>query len=175
MKLENHNIQLGDITHHNVKLLKLVNQVVFPVSYNEKFYKDVLEVGDLAKLVYFNDIVVGGVCCRIDTIDGKTKLYIMTLGCLAPYRNLGIGSHMLNHVFHICEKDNRIDTIYLHVQISNEVAIKFYQKFGFEIKDIKEQYYKRIEPPDAYILEKKLKTANSLSPSSKSNAIKEKP
>lgn len=32
--------------------------MVFPVSYNEKFYKDVLEAGELAKLAYYNDIVV---------------------------------------------------------------------------------------------------------------------
>jgi len=49
---------LGDVTPHNIKQLKLLNQVVFPVSYNEKFYKDVLEAGELAKLAYYNDIVV---------------------------------------------------------------------------------------------------------------------
>jgi N-alpha-acetyltransferase 50 len=84
-------IELGEITGHNVKQLKKINQLVFPVSYNDKFYKDVLDVGPLAKLVYFNDIVVGGVCCRIDTTESQRKLYIMTLGCLAPYRKHGIG------------------------------------------------------------------------------------
>lgn len=44
------NTELGDITPHNIKQLKLLNQVVFPVTYNDKFYKDVLEVGELAKL-----------------------------------------------------------------------------------------------------------------------------
>jgi len=33
--------------------LKKLNQVVFPVTYNDKFYKDVLEVGELAKLSKF--------------------------------------------------------------------------------------------------------------------------
>lgn len=38
------------MTPHNIKQLKRLNQVIFPVSYNDKFYKDVLEVGELAKL-----------------------------------------------------------------------------------------------------------------------------
>ena len=42
--------ELGEITPHNIKQLKRLNSVVFPVSYNDKFYKDVLEVGELAKL-----------------------------------------------------------------------------------------------------------------------------
>lgn len=47
-------IELGDVTPHNIKQLKRLNQVIFPVSYNDKFYKDVLEVGELAKLgMYF--------------------------------------------------------------------------------------------------------------------------
>ena len=43
-------IELGEITVHNIKQLKKLNQIVFPVSYNDKFYKDVLDVGSLARL-----------------------------------------------------------------------------------------------------------------------------
>ena len=95
-------IDLGDITPHNIKLLRKVNTVVFPVSYHDKFYKvrqdcqildqdldvniiqDVLEAGELAKLAFYNDIVVGGVCCRVDTSSvgkkvRKIKIFLSTL------------------------------------------------------------------------------------------------
>ncbi|XP_049964042.1 probable N-acetyltransferase san [Schistocerca serialis cubense] len=131
-------IELGDVTPHNIKQQKRLNQVVFPVSYNDKFYKDVLEAGELAKLAYYNDTVVGAVCCRIDTSENLCHLYIMTLGCLYHYRRLGIGTKMVEHVLNYVEKDRNFDSIFLHVQVNNEGAIEFYKKFGFEIVETKE-------------------------------------
>ena len=57
--------------------------------------------------------MVGAVCCRVDVVEGKRKLYIMTLGCLAPYRNLGIGTKMLEHVMKCVEQDGNLDSIFL--------------------------------------------------------------
>ncbi len=47
---------------------------------------------------------------------------------------------------------------YLHVQTSNEEAIRFYQRAGFEIAETLLGYYRknRLNPPDAYILRKRL-------------------
>ena len=41
--------------------------------------------------------------------------------------------------------------------MNNEEALAFYQKHGFRIKERKERYYKRIEPADAFVLEKEVK------------------
>uniref|UniRef100_A0A8C2UN96 N-alpha-acetyltransferase 50 n=1 Tax=Chinchilla lanigera TaxID=34839 RepID=A0A8C2UN96_CHILA len=103
-------IELGNVTPHNIKQLKRLNKFIFPVSYNHKFYKDVLEVGEL-----------------------------------------GIGTKTLNHVLNICEKDGTFDNICLHVHISNESAIDFYRKFGFEIFETKKP------ADDAHVLQKNLK------------------
>ena len=81
---------------------------------------------------YFNDLVVGGVCCRVETEGDKNRMYIMTLGCLAPYRRLGVGTYMsvycvcvilivlcsvgtalLNHVLDKAREHGNIDNIYL--------------------------------------------------------------
>lgn len=148
-------IELGDITKHNIKLMRRLNQSIFPVNYNEKFYKDVLEFGELAKLAFFNDIVVGAVCCRIEQAENERRLYIMILGCLFTYRRLGIGTAMLKHVLD-CASKRSIDNIYLHVQINNTGAIEFYKKFGFQVVDTKEDYYKRIEPSSALVLRKQM-------------------
>ncbi|CAG8624385.1 5815_t:CDS:2 [Ambispora gerdemannii] len=161
-----HRIALGDVTQNNMGQLKRLNSVLFPVHYTDRFYKDVLEVGEFAKLVYFNDACVGGVCCRKEPIAGTSpeqlKLYIMTLGVLAPYRNLGLGTallkHILEHVHAINSSQNhpKFIEVYLHVQMSNNEAISFYKKYDFDIVGTIEGYYKKITPPDAYILSKKL-------------------
>jgi Acetyltransferases len=62
---------------------------------------------------YYNDIVVGAVCCRIDTSENSRRLYIMTLGCLYPYRRLGIGSKMVEHVLKYVNTDGNFDSIFL--------------------------------------------------------------
>ena len=69
---------------------------------------------------------------------------------------LGIGTQMLDHVMDIVDNDGKFNSVVLHVQINNEGALRFYKKFGFKIVETKEAYYKRIEPADAYVLEKKI-------------------
>ncbi|KAI6203486.1 N-alpha-acetyltransferase 50 [Aphelenchoides besseyi] len=147
-------IELGDITQHNLLQVKRLNEAVFPVTYNERFYQEVVERSELAKIVYFNDCVVGAVCCRLETKDNEKKLYIMTLGVLAPYRRFGIGGMLLNYVLGLCDRDAQIKNVALHVQINNESALNFYENFGFKKSGTIEKYYKKIEPNAAFLVEK---------------------
>ncbi|XP_012847069.1 PREDICTED: N-alpha-acetyltransferase 50 [Erythranthe guttata] len=103
---------------------------------------------------YYCDICVGSIACRFEKKEcGAVRVYIMTLGVLAPYRGLGIGAKLVNHVLDLCTKQN-IGEVYLHVQTNNEEAIKFYKKFGFEITETIHNYYTNITPPDCYVVTK---------------------
>jgi ribosomal protein S18 acetylase RimI-like enzyme len=100
------------------------------------------------------------------------ELWIMTLAVLAPYRSQGIGGRLLQSLLQqtaqqpngggsgsACNCGSRrreIVQIRLHVQTSNEDAIRFYtNRFGF-VHDgtILKNYYPRLEPPDCYVLSK---------------------
>jgi N-alpha-acetyltransferase 50 len=147
----------------------------------------------LCKFAYYNGFVVGAACARVEPLpedkqDEATKddvvnsnnnghkkkkdialpitkrIYIMTLGVLAPYRGMEIGTQIIQSIFDHYEanKENGeykdVVEIALHVQISNDDAIKFYtNRFGFERGELVENYYRRIDPPHCYKLFKKLR------------------
>ncbi|KAG8496950.1 hypothetical protein CXB51_008177 [Gossypium anomalum] len=162
-------ISLDGVRDKNVMQLKKLNTVLFPVRYNDKYYADALASGDFTKLVtlllsnsaYYSDICVGSIACRLEKKEGGAiRVYIMTLGVLAPYRGLGIGTRLLNHVLDLCLKQN-IQEIYLHVQTNNDDAINFYKKFGFEITETIKNYYTNIDPPDCFVLTKFITTSQA--------------
>ncbi|KAI7994299.1 N-alpha-acetyltransferase 50 [Camellia lanceoleosa] len=154
-------ISLDGVRDKNLMQLKKLNTALFPVRYNDKYYADALASGEFTKLAYYSDICVGAIACRLEKKEsGAVRVYIMTLGVLAPYRGLGIGTKLLNHVLDLCSKQNIGEIeIYLHVQTNNEDAISFYKKFGFEITDTIQNYYTNITPPDCYVVTKLINQA----------------
>ncbi|KAJ3964880.1 N-acetyltransferase NAT13 [Lentinula raphanica] len=150
-------VSFASLTPHNLGTLRKLNSVLFPISYSDRFYQDVLkpEVDEFCKLVYYNDIPVGTICCRIETKDNEIALYLMTMGVLAPYRSRGLGSQALQQIIDAAKSHtkSRIDKIYLHVQISNTEAKKLYERHGFKEAGVHQNYYKKLVPRDAWIME----------------------
>ncbi|EGZ12990.1 hypothetical protein PHYSODRAFT_513686 [Phytophthora sojae] len=66
-----------------------------------------------------------------------------------------IGSRLLEGVVAQSIQDG-VAQVYLHVQTSNKAALRFYIAHGFEATQILRNYYKRIEPPDCYVLRRQL-------------------
>ena len=101
----------------------------------------------------------GANVCRLDScmnVQGPI-LYIITLGVFAPYRNLGLGSKLLEtclDTIRTCLPE--VGCARLHVQVSNEDAIRFYQQHGFVILETVKNYYIKVKPRDAVLLEKKM-------------------
>jgi ribosomal protein S18 acetylase RimI-like enzyme len=88
----------------------------------------------------------------------------MTLGVLAAYRGRGAGSQLIQSILDYFDQEKGgqllkgVDEIVLHVQVSNQDAIRFYtQRFGFVQGEMVENYYRRIDPPHCFLLSKKLR------------------
>ena len=114
------------LTDKNVEQLRILNRVVFPVTYTEKFYDSLLAKGnsDWTQLgkprpthpitfsgsrqnethcgaAFHNDVMVGAICTRKDLEDAN-KVYIMTVGVLAPYRDNLIGEQTISRAIPAC-------------------------------------------------------------------------
>lgn len=142
-----------------------INSASFPIHYNEQFYKDILKAqnDNINKFAYYDGKIVGAVCGRIEDIDNppRKRLYIMTLATLAPYRGKGIGSQLLQSILDYAHELRNVSEIALHVQISNDDALRFYiDRFKFTRGEMVENYYRRIDPPHCYILFKAIDTSH---------------
>ena len=105
------------------------------ISFNEEFnYKKVYEDND--KIVGFIDYSV--IYDRIEI----NYIYV-----LEKYQRKGIATKLLNSI-----NIDDINNITLEVNETNQKAIKFYQKNGFEIVSKREKYYK--DGHDAYLMMK---------------------
>ncbi|KAK6348763.1 hypothetical protein TWF730_009534 [Orbilia blumenaviensis] len=91
----------------------------------------------------------------------KRKIYIMTLAVLSPYRSLSIGSHLLDYILSVAAKEPTIDAdlAYAHVWVSNDGALEFYRKQGFEVDSgpVVRDYYRRLEPRDARLVSRRIR------------------
>jgi ribosomal protein S18 acetylase RimI-like enzyme len=71
-----------------------------------------------------------------------------------PLPLLPAGSALVQSVLDAVAKAGDVKEVYLHVWTKNEEAVRFYEtKFGFS-RDAGTvaNYYRRIDPPDAYVL-----------------------
>merc|ERR1712046_287114 len=96
----------------------------------------------LVKIAYHNAVMVGGICCRHEVDEaGAEKVYIMTIAVLAPYQGNGFGSKLVVEVLNNVKQNfKNVKEVYLHVQTTNEEAIAFYKRFGFEVGETIQNY-----------------------------------
>jgi len=63
--------------------------------------------------------------------EHKRLFYIMTLGTVSEFRNLGVASSLMDQCSALVESDPHCGALYLHVIPFNTKAIRFYEKLGF--------------------------------------------
>eukprot|EP01063_Lacrimia_lanifica_P033977 TRINITY_DN6187_c0_g1_i7.p1 TRINITY_DN6187_c0_g1~~TRINITY_DN6187_c0_g1_i7.p1 ORF type:complete len:193 (+),score=107.51 TRINITY_DN6187_c0_g1_i7:54-581(+) len=134
-----------------LEALKMLHKTVLPITYQPKFYERLYgQARDHSYLAEHRGVLVGDISCRFEA-EKDNRMYIMTLCVLEPYRKNGIGATLLRNVMQDAYDTPEVESLVLHVQVSNAAALEFYKKRGFENKELVKDYYAGLKE-DAYML-----------------------
>lgn len=115
----------------------------------EKIYDIINYIQDENYIIYVNeDENINGLLIAYNNYE------TIELECIvvdSKYRSKGIGTKLFTFLLHNASAD--IERIYLEVSELNKGAIKFYQKNGFKVVNVRKKYYKN---NNALIMEKKM-------------------
>ena len=104
--------------------------------------------------------VVAGIQCKIEppTASPNQDLYIQTLAVLAPYRQLGLATHLLDTVVDAALSHHQhVSSVYAHVWEKNEDALEWYERRGFVVEEgVVQHYYRKLRPAGARIVRKRI-------------------
>ena len=78
-----------------------------------------------------------GFLCLMQVYD---ELHLTNIAVSRKYRNLGIGSALVEHAKKILN-ESICDYLYLEVRVSNADALRLYEKSGFRRAGIRKKYY----------------------------------
>jgi ribosomal protein S18 acetylase RimI-like enzyme len=117
-------------------------------------------------------VLIGAIRCRLlsslpGTKDSATvlgdnppMLYLSTLVLLSPYRSLGVASHMLQILIRRAVEDYGVDRVGAHVWTANTDALEWYRRRGFEEISREEDYYRRLSPSAAVVMQRSICAAD---------------
>nr|DAD17847.1 TPA_asm: hypothetical protein HUJ06_019310 [Nelumbo nucifera] len=169
------NIAYRPITPSDLQVLEKIHADLFPIRYESEFFlnvvngRDIVSWGavDRSRPGSQSDELIGFVTARIipaneseiaDTLRhdpsriDQTLVYILTLGVVEPYRNLGIATSLIREVTKYASRIPTCQAVYLHVIAYNDPAITFYKKMLFKcIRRLSNFYYIQGQHYDAYL------------------------
>ena len=141
--------------------IMLINQLTLPENYPEYFFQMHLEHwGEAFYVAVEDNIIVGYIMPRIETGLGLftrfivKKGHVISIAVRKEYRRKGVATKILHKSMDDMKNIYGAKEVYLEVRVSNEAAIKLYEKLEFKKIKIIHNYYSDGE--DAYLMARKL-------------------
>nr|POE59049.1 isoform 2 of n-alpha-acetyltransferase 50 [Quercus suber] len=172
------NVEIRSCTKEDIKSVKHLTSLILPITYPDKFYRETLEdeiISNITLVAVWHDNVslegkekgrlVGVIRCRL-LADSPSPvqapkgsgplLYLSTLLLLSPYRNYGIATQMLDILTRRAINTYGISSVGAHVWEANEEGLEWYRRRGFVETAREKDYYRRLNPKGAVIMERKV-------------------
>nr|POE79495.1 isoform 2 of n-alpha-acetyltransferase 50 [Quercus suber] len=172
------NVEIRSCIKEDIKSMRHLTSLILPIPYPDKFYRETLEDDVISNItlvaVWHDDVslkdtekgrLVGVIRCRL-LVDSPSPiqapkgsgplLYLSTLVLLSPYRKHGIAAHMLNILTRRAIDAYGISRVGAHVWEANEEGQEWYRKRGFVEVAREKDYYRRLKPTGALVMERKV-------------------
>ncbi|KAF3432651.1 hypothetical protein FNV43_RR23753 [Rhamnella rubrinervis] len=139
----------------DLQILEQIHSDLFPIRYETEFFENVVNGRDIvswaavdrsqpndqndeligfitAKIVLAKESEIGDILSYDPLKSDQTLVYILTLGVVETYRNLGIASSLIREVIKYSSSIQTCRAVYLHVISYNNPAIHLYKKMSFK-------------------------------------------
>ncbi|KAM0917065.1 hypothetical protein ACQ4PT_009799 [Festuca glaucescens] len=168
-------IEYRPIQPSDLEVLEKIHLALFPIRYEREFFLNVVNghgiiswgAVDTSRSDEGRDELIGFVTTRMiaakdseiedlfrynNSHKDLTLIYILTLGVVDSYRNLGIASSLVREVIKHAASVSNCRGVYLHVISYNQLAINFYKKMLFKLaRRLPMFYYIRGQHYDSYL------------------------
>jgi [ribosomal protein S18]-alanine N-acetyltransferase len=129
---------------------------LLPERYSPGVFSSLFERFPYGMLVAENkDAMIGFL---VGIIPDEESARVLMLGVIPEYRRKGVGTGLLDS-FKAAVDPYKVTSINLEVLTSNNAAIRFYQRNGFEIKDRMNHFY--VTGEDAFLMKKAMTTSSA--------------
>ncbi|KAF8380730.1 hypothetical protein HHK36_028220 [Tetracentron sinense] len=159
----------------DIEVLEQLHGHLFPIRYESEFFLNVVNGNNIVSWAAVDrsrpdsesDELVGFVTARIvlakeseigdmlrydSSRADQTLVYILTLGVVESYRNLGIATSLIREVIKYASSIPTCRAVYLHVIAYNDPAIHFYKKMLFDcVRMLPNFYYINGQHYDSYL------------------------
>ena len=130
-------IQVAPVSFMWLDALVEIDATWNPTSWSERLFNvELANPASRVRGIFYRDQLIGYVIAHV-VLD---EAHIVSLGIRPEFRGQGMGRALLNDLLRVCQLE-RIQNVTLQVRVSNQAALKLYQRAGFRMVGVRKHYY----------------------------------
>jgi len=154
----NSSISIREARPEDLEEIININLACLREHYPDYFWRDHLQLWGKAFLVAeFEGKIVGYIMTRVERSMGymggffpRKVGHIVSIAVLPEFRRRGIATALMREAIGRLRELYKVKEVYLEVRVSNEPAIRLYEKLGF--KKVRRLKYYYLDGEDAWVM-----------------------